>query len=76
MAAMERNGFVYKNVNPRAAIDYLSRIREADPTFTDADKEKGDIYYKLSDYAKAIESYNSYYAATPKEEGKIDIAAC
>lgn len=76
IAAMKRNAFVYKNVNPHAAIDYLNKIKEADPSFTDADKEKGDIYYKLSDYAKAIESYNSYYAATPKEEGKIDIAAC
>ena len=76
IAAMKRNAFVYKNVNPHAAIDYLNKIKEADPSFTDADKEKGDIYYKLSDYAKAIECYNSYYAATPKEEGKIDIAAC
>ena len=76
VAAMKRNAFVYKNVNPHAAIDYLNKIKEADPSYTEADKEKGDIYYKLDDYAKAIECYNSYYAATPKEAGKIDIAAC
>lgn len=76
IAAMKRNAFVYKNVNPHAAIDYLNKIKEADPSYTEADKEKGDIYYKLDDYTKAIECYNSYYAATPKEEGKIDIASC
>ena len=76
VAAMKRNAFVYKNVNPHAAIDYLNKIKEADPSYTEADKEKGDIYYKLDDYAKAIECYNSYYAATPKEAGQIDIASC
>lgn len=76
IAAMKRNAFVYKNVNPHAAIDYLNKIKEADPSYTEADKEKGDIYYKLDDYAKAIECYNSYYTATPKEAGVIDIAAC
>ncbi len=76
IAALKRNAFVYKNVNPHAAIDYLNKIKEVDPSYTDADKELGDIYYKLDDYAKAIASYASYYNATPKEAGKIDIAAC
>lgn len=74
--ALRRNAFVYKNINPHAAIDYLNKIKEVDPTYTDADKNLGDIYYKLDDYTKAIDSYNKYYTATPKEEGKIDIAAC
>lgn len=74
--ALKRNAFVYKNVNPHAAIDYLNKIKEADPSYTEADKNLGDIYYKLDDYAKAIDCYNKYYTATPKEEGKIDIAAC
>ncbi len=74
--ALKRNAFVYKNVNPHAAIDYLNKIKEADPTYIEADKNLGDIYYKLDDYTKAIEYYNKYYTATPKEAGKIDIAAC
>lgn len=76
IAALKRNAFVYKNVNPHAAIDYLNRIKTADPAYTDADKELGDIYYKLDNYAEAIKSYAAYYAATPKEAGKIDIASC
>lgn len=63
-------------MNPHAAIDYLNRIKTADPSYTDADKELGDIYYKLDNYAEAIKSYAAYYAATPKEAGKIDIASC
>lgn len=76
IAALKRNAFVYKNVNPIAAIDYLNQIKTADPSYTDADKELGDIYYKLDKYTEAIDAYNSYYAATPKEEGKIDIGSC
>ena len=76
IAAMKRNAFVYKNVNPHAAIDYLNKIKEVDPSFTDADKELGDIYYKLDNYADAIKSYKSYYAATPKDTAHLDIRAC
>lgn len=74
--ALKRNAFVYKNVNPHAAIDYLNKIKEADPSYIEADKNLGDIYYKLDDYAKAIDFYSKYYSATPKEKDKIDIAAC
>lgn len=76
IAALKRNAFVYKNVNPHAAIDYLGRIKEADPTYIDVDKDMGDIYYKLGEYDKAISHYDTYYNAAPKEAGKIDIAAC
>ena len=73
---MKRNAFVYKNINPHAAIDYLNKIKEIDPSFTEADLELGNIYYKLDDYAKAIESYKVYYAATPKDTTHLDIRAC
>ena len=76
IAAMKRNAFVYKNVNPHAAIDYLLKIKKIDPAYTDADKDLGDIYYKLDDYAKAIAAYDTYYKVTPKEADKIDIRAC
>ena len=56
VGAMKRNAFVYKNINPHAAIDYLNKIKEIDPSFTEADLELGNIYYKLDDYPKAIES--------------------
>ena len=54
IAAMKRNAFVYKNVNPHAAIDYLLKIKKIDPAYTDADKDLGDIYYKLDDYARLL----------------------
>ncbi len=77
VAAMRRNAFVYKNVNPHAAIDYLNRIKEADPnSAAEVEKDMADIYYKLDDYAKAVECYNTYYAATPKQADKLDIASC
>lgn len=76
VGAMKRNAFVYKNINPHAAIDYLNKIKEIDPSFTEADLELGNIYYKLDDYAKAIESYKVYYAATPKDTTHLDIRAC
>lgn len=76
VGAMKRNAFVYKNINPHAAIDYLNKIKEIDPSFTEANLELGNIYYKLDDYAKAIESYKVYYAATPKDTTHLDIRAC
>lgn len=74
--ALKRNAFVYKNVNPYAAIDALDKIKAIDPSSVYADKEKGDIYYKQDDYKKAVEFYSVYYNATPKDAEHLDIASC
>lgn len=73
--ALKRNAFVYKNVNPHVAIDALKKIQEIDPSFTDAEKELGDIYYKLDQYKEAITHYETYYKAAPKDD-KLDINSC
>lgn len=75
VAALKRNAFVYKNVNPHVAIDALNKIKEADPSYTDADKDLGDIYYKLDRYKDAILHYENYYKSTPKDD-KLDIRSC
>ena len=74
--ALKRNAFVYKNVNPHVAIDALNKIKEIDPSFTDADRNLGDIYYKLDNYKEAVKYYGAYYDATPKEADKLDIGSC
>lgn len=75
--ALKRNAFVYKNVNPLAAIDALNKIKELDPTSTYPDKEMGDIYYKQDDYAKAVQCYAAYYNnTTPKDLDHLDIGSC
>ena len=74
--ALKRNAFVYKNVNPHVAIDALNKIKEIDPSYIDADRNLGDIHYKLNDYKEAVKCYSAYYAAAPKEEGKLDIGSC
>ena len=76
VSALKRNAFVYKNVNPHVAIDALNKIKEIDPSYTEADRNLGDIYYKLDKYGDAIKSYGAYYAAVPKEEGKLDVGSC
>ncbi|MDQ9809026.1 hypothetical protein RFX75_19850, partial [Acinetobacter baumannii] len=57
VAALKRNAFVYKNVNPHVAIDALNKIKEIDPSYKEADKELGDIYYKLDKYKDAVLNY-------------------
>ncbi len=74
VAALKRNAFVYKNVNPHVAIDALEKIKRLDPSYADADKDLGDIYYKLSDYKQAIAHYATYYKATAKDQ--LDIRSC
>ena len=64
--ALKRNAFVYKNVNPHVAIDALNKIKEIDPSYTDADRNLGDIYYKLDNYKEAVKYYGAYYDAAPK----------
>lgn len=73
--ALKRNAFVYKNVNPYVAIDALNKIKEIDPTYTLADKDLGDIYYKQDKYAEAVKNYETYYSNTPKDSN-LDINAC
>lgn len=76
VAALKRNAFVYKNVNPHVAIDALNKIKEIEPNNSAAaDKDLGDIYYKLSDYGKAVENYDSYYKGTP-HDANLDLHSC
>lgn len=76
VAALKRNAFVYKNVNPHVAIDALNKIKEIEPNNSaSADKDLGDIYYKLSDYAKAVDSYEAFYKGTAKD-ANLDLHSC
>lgn len=75
VSALKRNAFVYKNVNPHVAIDALNKIKELDPNYVQADKDLGDIYYKLDQYKDAIEHYEVYYKAVPKDKD-LDLRSC
>lgn len=72
--ALKRNAFVYKNVNPYVAIETLQKIKEIQSDNYEADKELGDIKYKMSEYKEAVASYDSYYAHTPKDQ--LDVRSC
>lgn len=74
IAAMKRNAFVYKNVNPYVAVETLLKIKELQPDYYAADKELGDIRYNMNEYAEAVKHYDLYYPNTPKEE--LDIRSC
>lgn len=73
--ALKRNAFVYKNINPHVAIDALNKIKGLDPSYIEADKILGDIYYKANQYKDAINSYELYYKAAPKD-ANLDIRSC
>lgn len=83
--AIKRLGFVYKNINPSLAIDYLQKLQRIEPDNYNVDKEIGDIYYKQfesSDRDKqinrdlSIESYQAYYTRAPKDTTVLDFDAC
>lgn len=76
VAALKRNAFVYKNVNPHVAIEALNRIKRLEPGGYAADKELGDIYYKLDQYNEAVSHYDLYYKAVPKDTTKLDLYSC
>ncbi len=76
VAALKRNAFVYKNVNPYVAIEALNHILRLDPSAFSAYKDLGDINYKLDKYPEAVEQYEKYYAAVPKDTSVIDIRSC
>lgn len=59
--ALRRNAFVYKNVNPHVAIEYLEKIRRIDANNHSIDRELGDVYYNLDEFDKAVGSYGSYF---------------
>ena len=73
--ALKRNAFVYRNVNPIVALETLTRIKKLEPTYYEADRIMGDIYYKDNKYKKAIESYDVYYKETPKDKD-LNIRSC
>lgn len=71
--ALKRRAFIYKNINPTVALEDLKKVKEVEPNNLEADKEMGDIFYKESEYAKAIEAYKPWYAGTAKNTNDFDI---
>ncbi len=51
---------VYKNVEPQTAIGALMELKNIDPSFVEADRELGSIYYKTGDMKNAVEAYSAY----------------
>ena len=76
VAALKRNAFVYKNVNPYVAIEALNKILSIEPNNYSAYKDLGDINYKLDKYKDAVGYYEKYYAAVPKDTANLDIRSC
>ncbi len=66
--AMLKNVSVYKYVNPEVAKEMLQRIKRQDPTNYEADKQLGDICYRLDDYKDAVAAYGAYYAGVPEPD--------
>lgn len=69
--ALQRNAFVYKNINPHVAVELLEKIKSIEPNNYKADKELGDIAYNLEEYKKANEYYKGYFANVPVEERDV-----
>lgn len=72
--ALKRNAFVYKNVNPHVAIEYLEKIRRVDPNNHVIERDLGDVYYNLDEFDKAVSSYKSYFGAVTNNDS-TDIRA-
>ncbi len=50
----------YKNASSSQAIDKLMKLKEIDPSFVLADRELGDVYYGINDFAQATKYYEKY----------------
>lgn len=74
--ALRRNAHVYKNVNPYVAIEALNKIKQIEPENYDAEKELGDIYFKLNNNKEAAAHYGEYYSRVPKDVDNLSIVAC
>lgn len=51
---------VYKNMNPKQAIEKLMALKKISPEFHIIYRELGDIYYATNDFANAAKSYELY----------------
>lgn len=51
---------VYKNMNPKQAIEKLMALKKISPEFNIIDRELGDIYYAMNDFASAAKYYELY----------------
>jgi len=51
---------VYKNMNPKQAIEKLMTLKKISPDFAIIDRELGDIYYTSNDFANAAKYYELY----------------
>lgn len=74
--AIRRNAFVYKNINPISAVEYLEKLQRLEPENYNVDKDLGDIYHKQDDLDKAIERYGAYYTRAPKDTTILNFDAC
>lgn len=74
VAALKRNAFVYKNVNPHVAVEMLQKIKKIEPNNYAADKELGDIAYNLEDYPTAVNHYKGYFTNAPENERSVRAA--
>jgi tetratricopeptide (TPR) repeat protein len=50
----------YKNASANQAITKLMKLKEIDPSFVLADRELGDVYYGINDFAQASKYYEKY----------------
>lgn len=50
----------YRTVNPKLAIEKLTKLKEMVPSFKLTDKELADIYYATNRFDQAIPLYESY----------------
>lgn len=74
VAALKRNAFVYKNINPHVAVEMLQKIKRLDPSNYESDKELGDIAYNMNEFADAVTSYKAYFAAVPQDKRDVRAA--
>lgn len=51
---------VYKNMNPKQAIEKLMALKKINPEFIIIDRELSDIYYATNDFANAAKYYELY----------------
>lgn len=68
--ALRQNVTIYKKINPYAAVDYLKKIAEVNPSDYTVEQDLGDIDYDLKQYSTAREHYKKYFDLCP--EGEMD----
>ncbi|MBR1733289.1 MAG: tetratricopeptide repeat protein [Alloprevotella sp.] len=68
IAALRQNVTIYKQVNPAAAEDYLTKIVALNPDDYTVEKDLGDIRYGLGQYTDAATHYKKYFELCPSDD--------